>query len=117
MLPLSGGADSSATAAIVGAMCQLVVRHVALGHTSVESDARRIGQYKEGESVGDARDLAGRLFATAYLGTVNSSAETRGRAAALAGQVGHGGGQRGAPFVGQAAGLRPGAGLRRWRGS
>lgn len=41
MLPLSGGADSSATAAIVGNMCQLVTKAVAEGNKVVEADARR----------------------------------------------------------------------------
>lgn len=43
MLPLSGGADSSATAAIVGNMCQLVTKAVADGNKVVEADARRYG--------------------------------------------------------------------------
>ena len=42
MLPLSGGADSSATAAIVGSMCQLVTTAVAEGNKVVEADARRL---------------------------------------------------------------------------
>jgi len=45
----------------------------------VLSDARRIGQYKEGERVDDPRELAGRLFTTVYMGSVNSSQETRDR--------------------------------------
>ncbi len=41
MLPLSGGADSSATAAIVGCMTQLVTKAVDSGDKLVEADARR----------------------------------------------------------------------------
>ena len=41
MLPLSGGADSSATAAIVGCMTQLVTKAVDAGDKLVEADARR----------------------------------------------------------------------------
>ena len=41
MLPLSGGADSSATAAIVGCMCQLVTKAIDAGDTLVEADAKR----------------------------------------------------------------------------
>ena len=41
MLPLSGGADSSATATIVGNMCQMVVRAVQQGDKAVEAEARR----------------------------------------------------------------------------
>ena len=42
MLPLSGGADSSATAAIVGCMTQLVTKAVDAGDKLVEADARRL---------------------------------------------------------------------------
>jgi hypothetical protein len=38
--------------------------------------------------VTDARELAGRLFVSVYMGTVNSGEETRGRAARLAAQIG-----------------------------
>jgi NAD+ synthase (glutamine-hydrolysing) len=41
LLPLSGGADSSSTAAIVGSMCQMVVQAVADGDAQVLEDARR----------------------------------------------------------------------------
>ena len=41
MLPLSGGADSSATAAIVGCMCQLITKAIDAGDTLVEADAKR----------------------------------------------------------------------------
>lgn len=43
-------------------------------------DVRRVGQYKEGEQVApSAQELASRLFATVYMGTINSSSETRNR--------------------------------------
>jgi len=48
----------------------------------------RVGQYSEGEQVGSAKEFAGRVFTTAYMGTQNSSAETRRRAATLAAEVG-----------------------------
>ena len=38
--------------------------------------------------MGSAADFAGRVFTTAYMGTENSSAETRQRAATLAAEVG-----------------------------
>ncbi|GAX84189.1 hypothetical protein CEUSTIGMA_g11612.t1 [Chlamydomonas eustigma] len=88
LLPLSGGADSSSTAAIVGAMCQLVVQYISQGNEQVLADARRIGQYGPDEAVDDAQKLAGRIFCTAYMGTVNSSTETRSRSKILASQVG-----------------------------
>ncbi|KAI8470126.1 MAG: glutamine-dependent NAD(+) synthetase with GAT domain-containing protein [Monoraphidium minutum] len=88
LLPLSGGADSSATAAIVGSMCQMVVRAIESGDEAVLADARRVAKYGEGEAMGGARELAGRLFTTVYMGSANSSKETRDRAALLASQVG-----------------------------
>lgn len=57
---------------------QLVEKAIAAGDAIVEADARRIGQYKQGEPV-SAHDLANRLFHTVFMGTVNSSADTRSR--------------------------------------
>lgn len=86
-LPLSGGADSSSVAAIVGSMCQLVVAEAAAGNAQVIADARRM--------VGDdayvptnAQEFASRIFYSCYMATENSSAETRRRASALAEEVG-----------------------------
>ncbi len=53
---------------------QTIVKAIQSGDASVLQDARRIAQYGEGEWVGDAKALAGRLFTT-----VNSSKETRDR--------------------------------------
>lgn len=89
-LPLSGGADSSAVAALVGAMCQLVVREAARGNAQVIADARRLA----GETTGsgylptDPAEFARRIFHTCYMGTQNSSKETRQRAKALAAEIG-----------------------------
>ena len=58
---------------------QLVVKAIQSGDATVLQDARRIAQYSEGERVDDAKALAGRLFTTVYMGTVNSSKETRDR--------------------------------------
>uniref|UniRef100_A0A383W8A4 Glutamine-dependent NAD(+) synthetase n=1 Tax=Tetradesmus obliquus TaxID=3088 RepID=A0A383W8A4_TETOB len=88
LLPLSGGADSSCTAAIVGSMCQLAVKAIAAGDAIVAADAARIGQYAPGQAVADASELAGRLFHTTYMGTVNSSGATRQRAKVLAQEIG-----------------------------
>ena len=43
LLPLSGGADSSSVAAIVGCMCQMVCTAVAEGDPDVVADAVRCG--------------------------------------------------------------------------
>ncbi|MBE2198067.1 MAG: NAD(+) synthase [Anaerolinea sp.] len=86
-LPLSGGADSSAVAAQVGIMCQMVVDEIQAGNTQVHTDARRlVGD--EQYTPADAAEFANRLLHTCYMGTANSSKETRARAKALAAQIG-----------------------------
>ncbi|KAF7356679.1 Glutamine-dependent NAD(+) synthetase [Mycena venus] len=66
-VPLSGGIDSCATAVIVYSMSRLVAEA-----------ARR----------GDKQEFTGRIFHTCYMGTENSSADTRKRAKGLAGAIG-----------------------------
>ncbi|GAU11831.1 hypothetical protein TSUD_75820 [Trifolium subterraneum] len=88
LLPLSGGADSSAVAAIVGCMCQLVVKEIANGDEQVKVDAIRIGNYKNGEFPTDSREFAKRIFYTVFMGSENSSGETRSRAKVLADEIG-----------------------------
>eukprot|EP00250_Pteridium_aquilinum_P018390 c24065_g1_i2 orf=296-2500(+) len=88
LLPLSGGADSSSAAAIVGCMCQLVVRAVAEGNDQVQADAKRIGHYDEHALPIDPKEFASRVLQTVYMGSENSSENTRGRAERLAKQIG-----------------------------
>mmetsp|Transcript_17740 Transcript_17740/g.30170 ORF Transcript_17740/g.30170 Transcript_17740/m.30170 type:complete len:709 (+) Transcript_17740:307-2433(+) len=90
-LPLSGGADSSSTASIVGAMCQLVVEEAALGNPQVIADCRRMTGHDPQESSyvpTDPAELANRILHTAYLGTSNSSQATNDFAATLGKQIG-----------------------------
>jgi NAD+ synthase (glutamine-hydrolysing) len=65
-------------------MCDSAVQ---AGNAQAEEDARRVGQYSPAEKVNSAQQLAGRLLTTVYMGTVNSSRETKDRAASLARQV------------------------------
>ncbi|KAJ0977061.1 hypothetical protein J5N97_012535 [Dioscorea zingiberensis] len=88
LLPLSGGADSSAVAAIVGCMCQLAIKDIENGDGQVKADAIRIGQYKNGEFPTDSKEFAKRVFYTVYMGTENSSEATRSRAKKLADEIG-----------------------------
>lgn len=88
LLPLSGGADSSSVAAIVGCMCQLVVKDIASGDEQVKADAIRIGNYKDGQYPTDSREFAKRIFYTVFMGTENSSEMTRSRAKVLADEIG-----------------------------
>ncbi|KAL6280665.1 hypothetical protein ACE6H2_017546 [Prunus campanulata] len=88
LLPLSGGADSSSVAAIVGCMCQLVVKEIANGDEQVKADAIRIGQYKDGQYPTDSREFAKRIFYTVFMGSENSSEATKSRAKVLADEIG-----------------------------
>ncbi|XP_076311459.1 NAD synthetase isoform X2 [Tachypleus tridentatus] len=86
-LPLSGGIDSSSVAIIVHSMARLVCAAVKDGDKEVLEDTQRI--------VGDVhyvpeepRELCNRIFVTCYMGSENSSRETRARAKDLANQIG-----------------------------
>jgi len=94
LLPLSGGADSSSTAAIVGSMCQIVCKAIEeeTNNTSndkseVEAECRQICKFTADESISPTK-MANALFSTVYLGTDNSSEDTRKRAKDLAEEVG-----------------------------
>ena len=88
-IPLSGGADSGAVATLVGSMCQLVARAIREEELTVIADVRR---WLRGDETPDIFTepsvLANRLLYTCYLGTENSSRETRRRAKRLAAQIG-----------------------------
>lgn len=94
-LPLSGGADSSSTAAIVGSMCQLVVAALQEStknpdREAVLRDVRRVTGTADTDYVPvDSRELANRILHTAYLGCgEQSSSETRERACTLSSEIG-----------------------------
>ncbi|KAJ3339483.1 glutamine-dependent NAD(+) synthetase [Gonapodya sp. JEL0774] len=94
-VPLSGGVDSCAVALIVFSMCMMVVDAVKDGgsdgvaYATVLSDVRRIVAEDGTDYVPkDAAELCGRLFHTCYMGTKNSTADTRNRAADLAKRIG-----------------------------
>jgi len=86
-LPLSGGADSSSTAALVGSMCQQVVKAIKDGDEKTLIDVRRVVQ-DEKFLPKSSQELANRIFHTTYMGTKNSSKETRDRAKKLAEEIG-----------------------------
>eukprot|EP00918_Siedleckia_nematoides_P064168 GHVU01139532.1.p1 GENE.GHVU01139532.1~~GHVU01139532.1.p1 ORF type:complete len:682 (-),score=68.81 GHVU01139532.1:5-1807(-) len=89
-LPISGGADSGATAAIVGIMTQLVALEARLGNKQIIEDARRLAGLPLDDPYipTDAKEFCSRIFFTAYLGSKNSSEETKSRAAAVAKEIG-----------------------------
>lgn len=86
-LPISGGADSAATATLVGIMCQLVLLEIEKGNEQVLNDVRSVTRDPQ-FTPKNAKELANRIFFTCYMGTTNSSQETRDRAAKLADQIG-----------------------------
>ncbi|CCE62848.1 hypothetical protein TPHA_0D02100 [Tetrapisispora phaffii CBS 4417] len=87
-LPLSGGIDSCATAVIVYSMCNLVVNAALEGNQQVIKDAIKITRSDENWIPSDPVELASKLFHTCFMGTENSSTETRSRAKELAQRVG-----------------------------
>jgi NAD+ synthase (glutamine-hydrolysing) len=89
-LPLSGGIDSCATATIVHSMCRLVIADCKRGEEQVIEDVRRICGEQEGSEwlPETPQELAGRIFHTSFMGTENSSKETRQRAKRLAEAIG-----------------------------
>ena len=89
-LPLSGGADSAATASMVAIMCHLVVDAIAKGDPQVLADARRVAGVKPDDAYTptDPREFCLRILHTCYMGTSNSSVETAKRAGSIAKDIG-----------------------------
>jgi len=94
---MPGGADSSATAAIIGAMCDMVTIYAQKHPQSPVADELRRLCHKSNTSDPNhdklwvppsPNYLANQIFYTAFLGTVNSSYETKDRAQRLANQIG-----------------------------
>ncbi|KAJ3136153.1 glutamine-dependent NAD(+) synthetase [Physocladia obscura] len=89
-LPLSGGIDSCSTALIVYSMCKIVCETIAadsLGSSQVLKDVQHI----VGNSSyipANAKELCSHILHTSYMGTSNSSNETRNRATRLAKDIG-----------------------------
>lgn len=87
-LPLSGGLDSASVATMIGSMSHLVYKAITEDHDEqVLKDLRRITRKPEfmPES---PKEIAGELLVTVYMGTKNSSEETKKRARNLANDIG-----------------------------
>lgn len=82
-LPLSGGADSAAVAALASIMCSIVAAEAETGNKQVVADARRIVG-DDAYVPSDPVEFARRILFTCYMGTRNSSNATCARARALA---------------------------------
>lgn len=86
-LPLSGGIDSCATATIVHSMCRLVLDAVEKGDKTVIADVQAL-VHEPDFIPKTTQDIAGRIFYTSFMGTENSSKETRSRAKELSEVIG-----------------------------
>lgn len=92
-LPLSGGADSSSVAAIVGAMCEMATT---LAHKDpngmIARDCRKIcRRTEEADALWvpvNTQELANHVLHTTYMGTKNSSDNTTSRAKRLGAEIG-----------------------------
>ncbi|DAZ98464.1 TPA: hypothetical protein N0F65_001165 [Lagenidium giganteum] len=88
-LPLSGGADSSSVACIVGVMCHVVTDAANKGDKQVIKDVQHImGTTGQEYTPLKPQELASHVLHTTYMGTKNSSAATRKRAEQLATEIG-----------------------------
>ncbi|CCD23855.1 glutamine-dependent NAD(+) synthetase NDAI_0C01950 [Naumovozyma dairenensis CBS 421] len=87
-LPLSGGIDSCATAMIVHSMCRLVVKEVSEGNQQVIYDVRKLTRSSDDWIPTDPQELASKFFHTCFMGTENSSIETRTRSKELSRHIG-----------------------------
>lgn len=89
LLPLSGGADSSAVAAIVYSMSKKVAQEMKRDpNGGVARDLARILRREDAPLPCTAQEITGELLNTVYLATEHSSKETKDRAARLAHQIG-----------------------------
>jgi len=89
-IPLSGGIDSCATSVMVFSMCRLVVAAMHDGNQQVIADARRVaGESEDSQWIPTTpQEFSKRIFCTAYMGSKNSSSDTRKRAKDLARDIG-----------------------------
>lgn len=88
-LPLSGGADSSSVATIVGVMCHMVADAANQGDQRVISDVQRImGTTGQEFKPVTHTELASHILHTAYMGSANSSNATKSRATNLSREIG-----------------------------
>ncbi|KAG9255412.1 glutamine-dependent NAD(+) synthetase [Emericellopsis atlantica] len=86
-LALSGGLDSSTVLLFVYSMARLVCQSIEAGEESTLQDLRRVVGIED-YTPPNPEDVVRRLLTTAYMGTSNSSSETRSRAKRLAERLG-----------------------------
>ncbi|XBW35666.1 hypothetical protein QEN19_001237 [Hanseniaspora menglaensis] len=87
-IPLSGGIDSCATSMIVYSMCDLVFKAIKDGNKKVLSDLQKVSKQSLEWIPESPEQISDKLFHTCYMGTSNSSKETKDRAEALSKRIG-----------------------------
>ena len=88
-LPLSGGADSSSVAAIVGAMCVMVTAAAQADPKGpVAIDCRKMCRQEDPWVPANSQELANYVLHTCFMGTKNSSDNTTSRAKRLGESIG-----------------------------
>lgn len=75
-LALSGGLDSSTVALFVFGMCKLVLKTVQDGDEATLRDLRKVVGIKD-YTPKSSEEIVGKILHTCFMGTVNSSDETR----------------------------------------
>ncbi|KAL8315076.1 hypothetical protein RB593_008588 [Gaeumannomyces tritici] len=86
-LALSGGLDSSSVALFVYGMAKLVLLSIGKGEDNTLQDLRKVVGISD-YNPESPEEIVSRLLHTCYMGTVNSSDETRSRAKRLAERLG-----------------------------
>lgn len=88
-VPLSGGIDSCSTAVMVFSMCRLVFAACQAGNDQVLKDCRRVCARSDSSWIPTSpQEVCNAIFHTCYMGSKNSSMETRARARDLAKEIG-----------------------------
>eukprot|EP00829_Urostomides_striatus_P002230 TRINITY_DN1240_c0_g1_i2.p1 TRINITY_DN1240_c0_g1~~TRINITY_DN1240_c0_g1_i2.p1 ORF type:complete len:483 (-),score=115.03 TRINITY_DN1240_c0_g1_i2:34-1482(-) len=87
-IPLSGGADSAACSTILAVLSERLFAEYQKNNAFVISELKRIAD-DENFAPSSKKDILSKLLVTSYLGTVNSSKETRYRAKALTVEFGN----------------------------
>lgn len=87
-IPLSGGIDSCATSMIVYSMCKLVYDAYYDGNQQVIKDVQFLVRQTTDFKFSTPQALAQVIFHTTFMGTVNSSNDTRRRAKDLSAAIG-----------------------------
>ena len=91
MLALSGGADSGLTAVLVYHFCHKIMDYLTNRGPIIRKeilDQLRMIVKDPGFDPSEAKDIVKKVLYTAYMGTTNSSKETKDRAQLLASQIG-----------------------------